>query len=134
MMVQRTAFLSKLLGLFCVAYGIEMFVHKDAMLLEITAAVHSPSTMLIIGILTLAAGLALVLGHNVWTGGTLPVVLTVIAWLTLLKGLVYVFLPPDAMVAYFVGIRYEQFFYVSAAFCLLLGVYLTYGGMTIERR
>jgi len=132
MIVQRTAFLSKLLGLFCVAYGIEMFLHRDAFLQEVTAAVHDPAVILIIGILTLAAGLAFVLAHNVWSGGPVPVVLTVIAWLTLFKGLVFVFLTPDAIVTYFAAIRYEQFYYVYSSVCLLLGAYLTYGGMTVE--
>lgn len=134
MIVQRTAFLSKLLGLFCIVYGIEMFVHKAALLQAITLAAHDPAAMLIIAILTLATGLAFVLGHNVWSGGVFPVFLTIIGWLTLLKGLVYVFLPPEAMPSYFILVRYEQLYYVYAAFCVLLGAYLAYGGFTIEKR
>ena len=32
--------------------------------------------MLIVGIITLAAGLAVVLAHNIWSGGALVVVVT----------------------------------------------------------
>jgi hypothetical protein len=40
-------------------------------------------------------GLAIVLVHNVWSGGLLHVVITVIGWLSLMKGLLFVFLTPE---------------------------------------
>lgn len=130
-MAQRTAFLSKLLGLFCTAYGVMMLVHKDAMLQEVNDAVRSPAALLILGIITLGAGIALVLGHNVWSGGLLPIVVTVVGWLTMLKGFVFVFLTPQGMLAYFAALRYEQLFYIDATIVLVLGLYLVYGGVKL---
>jgi hypothetical protein len=43
--------------------------------------VRSRGLMLIAGSFNLAAGLAIVLGHNVWSGGALTVVVTLIGWL-----------------------------------------------------
>src|SRR5690348_14216277 len=40
-----------------------------------------------------AAGTALVIGHNVWSGGVLPVVVTLLGWLTLIKGIALMAMP-----------------------------------------
>jgi len=43
----------------------------------------------------LCAGLALVLAHNVWSGGALPILVTIVGWISLLKGLMILILPPQ---------------------------------------
>jgi hypothetical protein len=50
--------------------------------------------MLLTSAVTLTLGLAMVIGHNVWSGGALPVTVTVVGWLTLFKGLAFLLLPP----------------------------------------
>jgi hypothetical protein len=42
----------------------------------IMASVADGPVMLVYAIFSLAAGLAIILGHNVWSGGTLPVIVT----------------------------------------------------------
>jgi vacuolar-type H+-ATPase subunit I/STV1 len=85
--------------------------------------------MLIVGVITLAAGLAMVLAHNIWSGGTLAVIVTLIGWLTLIKGLLFLFLSPEMEAEFFLRqLHYQQLFYLYGAFSLVLGVYLTYGG------
>jgi hypothetical protein len=39
----------------------------------------------------------MVLGHNIWSGGALVVVVTVVGWITLVKSLLFLFLPPELM-------------------------------------
>jgi hypothetical protein len=56
----------------------------------------------------MAAGVAAVIGHNVWSGGALPIVVTVIAWVTLLKGLALIAAPPGAMMAAYRVLHYPQ--------------------------
>ncbi len=124
-----TAFLGKLLGLYCIILALAMFVNKQAMLLMVTGLLHNPSSLFITGVMALFAGLAMVLGHNVWSGGALPVIVTLIGWSTLIKALPFLFASPDANAGMFLGaIHYEQLFYWYAAFTLLLGAYLTYAG------
>jgi hypothetical protein len=50
---------------------------------------RSRDLMLIAGSFNLASGLAIVLGHNVWSGGALTVVVTLIGWLVALRGVVW---------------------------------------------
>jgi len=91
--------------------------------------------MLITGLLTLAAGLSIILSHNVWSEGALPITVTIIGWVTSIKGLLLLLLPQDAESGLFVqGIRYNQFFYFYAAFSFLLGAYLVYAANKSKAR
>lgn len=54
---------------------------------------------------------------------------TLVGWVTLIKGLSFLFLSPEVETElYLRQLHYEQFFYMYAAISLVLGVYLTYGG------
>ncbi|MBV8425419.1 MAG: hypothetical protein JO349_09510 [Candidatus Eremiobacteraeota bacterium] len=127
-MAQRTAFLSKLIGLYCLLYGLSMLVHRQVTIEEVAALVGNPAAILLTGVIVLPAGIAIVLVHNVWRGGPLPVIVTLIGWATLLKGLALVFLPPSGVTAYMAGLGYEHMFYLYAALTVIIGAYLTYGG------
>ena len=129
-MPPRTTFLSRLIGIYAILVSLSMLTHKQATIEMVTALVHSPPVLYLIGVMLVVAGLAMILGHNVWSGGALPVMVTLIGWLALTKGLLFLFVPPEAAPGFFLeGFRYEQLFYLYAAIALLLGSYLTYSGV-----
>jgi hypothetical protein len=131
-MSQRTAFLGKLLGILCVLYSLSMFAHRQAALNAVGALVAEPGALLVLGFVVLGLGVAMVLGHNRWSGGALAIVVTIIGWLTLLKGLCLAFLAPAGAAAYVSAVHYEQLFYIYAGVILAVGAYLTYGGFTMK--
>jgi len=55
-----------------------------------------PSLLIVMGPIVLIAGLFMVLSHNLWVGDW-RVVITILAWLTLLKGLALIFAPEKAL-------------------------------------
>jgi hypothetical protein len=133
-MTARTAFLSKLIGLYCIVLSLSMFTNRQMTVETVTALANNRPLLYVLGVVTVAAGLAMVLSHNVWSGGALPVIVTLIGWLTLIKGTLFFFLSPEAEARVFLGgLRYEAYFYVYAAVSLLLGIYLTYGGFRQPR-
>jgi hypothetical protein len=118
-----------LIGLYCILIGLSMMTHSQATVETVTALLQSPSMTLILGVITLAAGLAMVLAHNIWSGGTLVVVVTLVGWMALVKSLFFLFLPPEMETRLFLQqLHYQQLFYLYGAISLALGVYLTYGG------
>ena len=128
-MSARTLFLSRLIGLYCILVAISMITRKQATLELVTALLHNPSMIFIVGVITLAAGLAMVLAHNVWSGGALVVVVTLVGWITLIKSLFFLFLPPEMEAGLFLGqLHYQQLFYLYTGVSLVLGIYLTYAG------
>ena len=128
-MSPRTLFLSKLIGLYCIIAALSMMTRRQATVETVTALLRDPSMILIVGVITLAAGLAMVLAHNIWSGGALVVVVTLVGWITLIKSLFFLFLPPEMEAGLFLGqLHYQQLFYLYGAISLVLGIYLTYGG------
>ena len=82
-----TIYLAKLVGLYCIIVAFAMSANKQRALKTVNEWVRSPPLMMLTSVITIALGLALVIGHNVWSGGALPITVTVVGWLTLIKGL-----------------------------------------------
>ena len=128
-MLPRTLLLSKLIGLYCILIGLSLMTRGQATVETVTALLQNPVMTLILGVITLAAGLAMVLAHNIWSGGALAVVVTLVGWIALIKSLFFLFLPHEMEAGFFIGqLHYRQLFYLYSAISLVLGVYLTYGG------
>ena len=64
-MLPPTRFLSRLLGLYCICADWRWSRTEAVAVETVTALFHSPPVMYIAGAMALAAGLAIVLGHNV---------------------------------------------------------------------
>lgn len=106
-----------------------MAMHKEAIMTQITALAQDSPAMLVVGVFTLFAGLAMVLGHNLWRGGAVTIVVTLVGWSTLLKALLSLFVPPGVESRFLLAaLQSEQVFYIRGALTFLLGAYLTYGG------
>jgi hypothetical protein len=75
-----------------------------------------------------AAGMAIVLAHQMWSGGPLPVVVTLLGWVILIRGVVLLLLPPPATVRLVEWFRFDEFFYPYLGFAAGLGVYLAVHG------
>jgi hypothetical protein len=134
-MSARTTFLSKLIGLYLILISLAMIVHKQATVMSMNALVQNTPVLFVVGVIAAAAGLAMVLGHNVWRGGVLPVVVTLTGWLMLIKASMLLFMSPEAVYGTLLaGIHFEQLFYFYLAFVLLLGICLTYGGFKSTTR
>ena len=130
-MSPRTLFLSKLIGLYCILGSLSMLTHREVTMEAVTEVLRSPSLLLILGVITVVAGLAMVLAHNIWSGGALPVIVSFIGWATLIKGLLFLFLPPEMEARVFLGgFHYQQLFYLYVAISLVIGIYLAYRGFT----
>jgi hypothetical protein len=125
----RTIFLSKLIGIYCILIAIPMAVNKQANIQMVTALVDDAPVLYLLGVTIVAVGVAMILSHNIWSGGALPVIVTLVGWLTLIKGLLFLFFPPPAAAGVILwGNAYRQYYFVDVALALILGAYLTYGG------
>lgn len=126
-MSRLTVFLARFIGLFTVVLVIAFLVRGSA---GVEAAVADGPVMLVYAIISLATGVAMILGHNVWSGGALPVVVTLVGWLILAKGLMLLFVTPDALQQIFDHMHYGEHYYLYLAPSLVVGLYLTWAGFT----
>ena len=133
-MAARTIFLSRLLGLYCLLIGVTMALNREAWVIKVNSFIHEPGSVMIAAVFALAVGLAMVLTHNIWSGGALPVAVTLIGWASLIKAIFLLWLPPAAVEGYMNALHYQDLYYVYVGVTLLLGVYLTYGGFRSPSR
>ena len=123
-----TIYLAKLFGLYCIIFALAMMAHKREAVEAIQALLRSPPLLLFVEIVGLMGGLALVLGHNIWSGGALPVVVTLLGWLILIRGAALLALPEATKIRLFDALRYEERYHLYMGVALILGIYLTVAG------
>ena len=124
-----THFLARLLGLYCLVISIMMLSRRQAMLAIVSSCVQNRALLFLVEILGLAAGLAIVLGHNRWASGLLTLIVTLIGWVTLVRSIILLFLSPETIGRFVKAVRSEQNYYLFTAIPLLIGLYLTVAGL-----
>ncbi len=124
-MSRSTPFLARLIGVFSIILATATLVRGNAL---VETVIGDHAIMFDLAIISVAAGLAMVLGHNVWSGGVLPVVVTLVGWLILAKGLFLLFVTPEMFAKLFAQIHCAEQSYIYLAPALVLGVYLTVAG------
>jgi len=128
-MTFRTLFLSRLLGLSYLICGLAMLAHQNVSTGALATLPNNRLAVLGISSLLVLAGLSMVLAHNVWSKPPLVFIVTLLGWLTLIKGVVYLLLPASCMAAWLQAVfDCRGYWYFAAAFLLLLGAYLAYAG------
>src|SRR5260370_42003913 len=96
-MSPRAIFRARVSGLFAILLSLSEFLHKQATVETAAALVRDRPLLFILAMLGLLAGLAIVLAHNVWSGGALPVLVTLFGWILLIRSAVLLFLPPETV-------------------------------------
>jgi len=122
-----TAYFARFLGLWALITSLCM-VLNPAPEASMSVLFHDPAAMFVTGLLLVVVGLAIVLAHNVWSGGALPVIVTILGWLTLFKGLHFLLLAPHAQVAFYDWSHYDQYAKVYGSIGIVLGAIITYLG------
>ena len=129
-MKPHTIFLAKLLGLFTLISVSWLLLDKQATVSMIPVLLGDRPVMIVLAFISLGAGLAMVLAHNIWSGGLLTVLVTVVGWILLIRGLLLLFLSNQEISNIFAALQVGTFFYVYLAIPFLLGACLTYLGFT----
>jgi hypothetical protein len=120
-----TIFLGKLIGIYCIIAALALMAQKQRTVEAVNELIRSPALLLFVEVSALIAGLAMIIGHNVWSGGVFPVVITLLGWLIAIRGGVLLALPRDTILKLFETARYEERFHIFMGATLILGIYLT---------
>ena len=129
-MSSLTIFLAKFLGLYCIVVALTVMIRKQSTVATIQAMLRDPPLLLFVEVVGLAAGLAMIVGHNIWSGGALPVVITLFGWVLAIRSAGLLALSPAALSKLLEAMRYEELFYLYMGATLVLGLYLTYAGFS----
>ena len=132
-MSQLSVYLGKLIGIFLIVVAASMALDKASLVEIVTGLIEERALLLIVGMAALVAGLAIVLAHNVWSGGVLPVLVTLFGWLLVIRGLVLLLVPTEIFIAYFQMLRFDDLFYAYAGITFLLGLIFSYAAFSAPR-
>jgi hypothetical protein len=130
-MSRLTVFLARSIGPFTVLFVLGVLIRGNA-IIEATTA--DGPVMFSYAVISLATGVAMIVGHNVWSGGALPVVVTVMGWLIFAKGLLLLLLTPEALTGSLARMQYGEHTYLYLAPAFVIGLYLTWAGFTATLR
>jgi hypothetical protein len=125
--VQASIFLARLLGPLLLLVGISIPVNTRAFEKMGREILGSVTLVFLFGVLDFAAGLAIVLTHNVWVANW-PVLITLIGWMLLIRGAVRVLITEKVMGFGLKVLSNKRTFSISAGALCVLGLALCYFG------
>jgi hypothetical protein len=123
-----TLFLAKLIGATFITFAAMIAFRGQEILGIARRMIDDPGMLMLSGALRTIAGLAMVLGHDVWTGGFLPVAVTLFGWTLLFSGLFLLFATPAHVWRMVEGMKLETRLGAYAGGIGLLGLAFLIGG------
>ena len=114
--------LAQIFGITLIVLGLSMIFNKKETTLVIEELVEKKSSMWLAGFITLILGTVYVSLNNIWTSG-LPLVITILGWLTLIKG-ASILIFPNLTTHYYKKVNKESIFVFSGVIVFFLGIIL----------
>lgn len=121
-----SVFLAQAFSIYFIVVTLAMLFNKDYYTKAAIELLQHKGLALLTGIFTLILGILLVLFHNIWIANW-QVIITILAWLTLIKGIMRLFFPKQ-MQSWIDALKKSGFFYSTLGIMLILGVLLGYLG------
>jgi hypothetical protein len=90
--MQRSIFLAQLMGPVMLVAALGLLIDRAGYRAMAREFLASPALIFLAGLLTMTAGVAIVLFHNVWVAGW-PVLITIFGWLGTVGGAARIALP-----------------------------------------
>jgi hypothetical protein len=125
-----TVYLGRFIGIACLLMCGALAARPKSSLAAIASMMGQPGLLFLTGVVTLAGGAAMVVGHNLWTGGVLTIAVTAVGWVALLKGLAILAVQPSTLAAVYRGIGYPQRFRLVMVIGVLFSLWLTWAAFT----
>jgi uncharacterized membrane protein len=123
----NSIFLARLIGPVALAVGIGLFLNAVGFRTMADEVMRSRALVFISGVLSMVAGLAIVLTHNVWTANW-PVLITLIGWLALLTGLARILVPDRIEALGRRAVRHPHTFNIGGIVWCAVGALLCFFG------
>ena len=87
-----STYLARLIGPVLLAAAIGLFINREGYRAMAQEFLRSPALIYLSGVLTMLAGVAIVLAHNLWVADW-PVLITILGWLGAIGGAARIALP-----------------------------------------
>jgi hypothetical protein len=119
----NSVFLARLIGPLMLTVGIGIFVNGAIYRMLADEFLRSRALIYLSGLLTMTAGLAIILTHNVWRADW-PVIITILGWLAAIGGAVRIIAPQGTERVGRQVLKYKHGLTIAGAVWLALGAVL----------
>ncbi len=125
--MDTSKFLARVIGIYMLIISVGFLINIKELTGHVQNMINNPELMFVTGFFTLIIGILLVVSHNIWECNW-KVIITIIAWIVLLKGASLVFYPRflDTITEEFV--RNPTMAYVCLIIDLIIALVLIYFG------
>jgi hypothetical protein len=120
-------FLSKVVGIYLMIVSIAMFLNMPQFIIHVNSLINDPPLLFVTGFFTLILGILMVVSHHIWQWNW-RVIITIFAWIVLLKGASIIFYPQFIDKTTLLFIHHLDATYVGAGFDFVIGILLSYVG------
>lgn len=126
--MQTVIFLAQLLGPVMVLVSLAMLLRAQSMINMMEVLLQNPPLLFVLGVGQLLGGVTIVLAHDSADGATLALVLVLLGWWLIARGVMLIFLSQNALWALIDSIELTKYHYLSNVVSFLIGGYLTWAG------
>ena len=127
-LMYNSIFLAQILGILFFVFGVEMLVNGKFVTAVVEESIQNRGLLWVMGFIALLLGAIMVLAEEVWVGW--PIVVTIIGWLTFIKG-VLITLFPNSMAKWYRAWNRPGLMVWGGAVATLLGIFLIYAGFVL---
>jgi len=125
-----TILLAKVMGIYLVIAGVAVLLKQSSIRQAISDFYKNDFLAYLAGAITLIIGLLIVLNHNIWDG-TWVTLITIIGWVILLKGAMYLLLSEPVMKKMTRMFDNKSMYGLWGVIVIVVGIYLIYKGFGI---
>jgi hypothetical protein len=125
--MSTSIFLAKLIGPVCLVIGLALLINGAAFRTLAGEFLNNPALMFLSGAITLPAGLAIVLTHNVWAGDW-RILITILGWLAIVGGAARILVPQRAAAVGRTLVANPSALPISTGIYLVFGALLSFFG------
>ena len=123
-----TIYFAQLAGLYFIILGVILVVRKRSILELMPKLAENQPFVFLAGMIRIIVGLAILIGNGPWSAQVLSIVVALIGWVTLIRGIAMLLVTAERerkLIDYW---RRDPVYYVAVAIVLLLGLYLARAG------
>lgn len=117
----------QLIGVYVFLIGGIMMFRRKFFIHAMHDFIYNRALRFLIPALELAAGLALILTHNIWTLGP-ELIVTCVGWMMTIEAVLYLLLPEKTLIKSLSALNNKTMYVVGGALSIALGIYLIISG------
>lgn len=125
--MERSKFLGKVIGVYLIIVGVTTFMNIHQFLTYANNLMNDASLLFVTGFFTVILGILMVVSHNIWQWNW-RVIITIISWLVLLKGISILLCPVTLNKMTLQLFQDENRVYIATVIDFVIGVLLCYFG------